>query len=75
MFKFYLYLYFAIQPIYFINLAAMFYNKPPIYLSIFLDPPEKSIDETSIQDFKNLLDLNLVNYFTLCKVSRYINQL
>ncbi|KXJ20962.1 17-beta-hydroxysteroid dehydrogenase 14 [Exaiptasia diaphana] len=32
-------------------------------------PPEKNIDDTSIQDFKNLLDLNLVNYFTLCKLS------
>ncbi|KAK3719594.1 hypothetical protein QZH41_015733 [Actinostola sp. cb2023] len=32
-------------------------------------PPEKSIDDTSVEDFKNLLNFNLVNYFILCKLA------
>ncbi|XP_015763800.1 PREDICTED: 17-beta-hydroxysteroid dehydrogenase 14-like [Acropora digitifera] len=30
-------------------------------------PPERTIDDTSVQDFKDLLNLNLVNYFIFCK--------
>ena len=32
------------------------------------DPPEKTVDNTSVDDFRSLLDLNLVNYFIFCKV-------
>lgn len=30
-------------------------------------PPTKTIDDTSVDDFKDLLNLNLVNYFIFCK--------
>lgn len=30
-------------------------------------PPHKSIDDFSIEDFRSLLDLNLVSYFAACK--------
>ncbi|KAJ7349530.1 hypothetical protein OS493_038758, partial [Desmophyllum pertusum] len=30
-------------------------------------PPEKTVDQTSVDEFKKLLDLNLVNYFIFCK--------
>lgn len=33
------------------------------------DPPMKTVDQTSIDEFKDLLNLNLVNYFIFCKVS------
>ena len=34
------------------------------------DPPSgKTVDHTSIEEFRSLLDLNLVNYFIFCKVS------
>jgi NAD(P)-dependent dehydrogenase (short-subunit alcohol dehydrogenase family) len=32
-------------------------------------PPHKSIDEFSVQDFRDLLDLNLVSIFAACKFS------
>lgn len=38
-------------------------------LCLLTDPPERTIDDTSVQDFKDLLNLNLVNYFIFCKVS------
>ena len=38
-------------------------------LLVLTDPPTKTIDDTSVDDFKDLLNLNLVNYFIFCKVS------
>lgn len=32
-------------------------------------PPMKTVDQTSIDEFKDLLNLNLVNYFIFCKYS------
>lgn len=32
------------------------------------DPPEKTVDNTSVDEFRSLLDLNLVSYFIFCKV-------
>ncbi|XP_031568140.1 17-beta-hydroxysteroid dehydrogenase 14-like [Actinia tenebrosa] len=32
-------------------------------------PPAKTIDDTSVEDFKSLLNFNLVNYFILCKLA------
>lgn len=39
-------------------------------LNFLIDPPEgKTVDHTTVDEFKNLLNLNLVNYFIFCKVS------
>ena len=40
-----------------------------LFFVFLTDPPEKTIDQTSIDEFRSLLDLNLVNYFIFCKVS------
>lgn len=32
------------------------------------DPPHKATDDTSAQEFRDLLDLNLVSYFLASKV-------
>jgi NAD(P)-dependent dehydrogenase (short-subunit alcohol dehydrogenase family) len=32
-------------------------------------PPHKPIDDFSVEDFRSLLDLNLVSYFTACKLA------
>lgn len=38
---------------------------------ILADPPDgKTVDCTSVDEFRKLLDLNLVNYFIFCKVSK-----
>ena len=34
-----------------------------------IDPPHRPIDEVSVEDFKWLLNLNLVSYFAACKVN------
>ena len=39
------------------------------FFALLTDPPSKSIDETSVDLFRDLLNLNLVNYFLFCKVS------
>ena len=44
-------------------------------LCLLTDPPERTIDDTSVQDFKDLLNLNLVNYFIFCKVSGVLIQI
>ena len=37
---------------------------------VLTDPPGgKTIDHTSVDEFRDLLNLNLVNYFIFCKVS------
>jgi hypothetical protein len=36
---------------------------------IFVDPPASSIDGFSAEDFRQLLDLNLVAYFLTSKVT------
>ena len=47
----------------------MHLNIIPQHLFVLADPPEKTVDNTSVDEFRNLLDLNLVNYFIFCKVS------
>lgn len=32
-------------------------------------PPEKTVDNTSVDEFRSLLDLNLVSYFIFCKLA------
>ena len=39
--------------------------------NLTLDPPTTSIDDTSLDDFKTLLDFNLVSYFLVSKVQYY----
>ena len=39
------------------------------FFALLTDPPSKTIDETSVDLFRELLNLNLVNYFLFCKVS------
>lgn len=36
----------------------------------FSDPPAKTIDGFSSEEFRQLLDLNLIGYFLACKVIR-----
>lgn len=43
-------------------------NLIPQVLFVLADPPEKTVDNTSVDEFRSLLDLNLVNYFIFCKV-------
>lgn len=40
-----------------------------VFVFVLADPPMKTVDQTSIDEFKDLLNLNLVNYFIFCKVS------
>ena len=35
----------------------------------FVDPPSKTIDDTTTEAFRSLLEFNLVSYFLMCKVS------
>lgn len=35
----------------------------------FLDPPKTAIDDITADDFRRLLDINLVSYFLFAKVS------
>ncbi len=37
-------------------------------LQLTIDPAPKAIDEFSAQEFRQLLDLNVVGYFLTCKV-------
>jgi len=56
----------------FVNKGVLFFNDVFITLNFLLlltDPPSKTIDETSVDLFRELLNLNLVNYFLFCKVS------
>lgn len=40
------------------------------YFLVLTDPPGgKTVDHTSVDEFRDLLNLNLVNYFIFCKVS------
>ena len=55
---------------------SMFYavfNTKMKFILVFLgltDPPGgKTVDQTSVDEFRDLLNLNLVNYFIFCKVS------
>ena len=44
-------------------------------MCIILDPAHKKIDDVSAEDFRSLLDLNLISYFLTSKVARQINHL
>ena len=44
------------------------------FLTFITDPPSKTIDQTSAHEFRDLLNLNLVNYFLFCKVSLLITR-
>ena len=42
------------------------------HLVLFADPPHTKIDDISSDDFRQLLDLNLVSYFLVAKVNDHI---
>ena len=44
------------------------------FLTFITDPPSKTIDQTSAHEFRDLLNLNLLNYFLFCKVSLLITR-
>lgn len=39
------------------------------FCAVFLDPPKTAIDDITADDFRRLLDINLVSYFLFAKVS------
>ena len=43
-------------------------NLIPQDLFLLADPPEQTVDNTTVDEFRSLLDLNLVSYFIFCKV-------
>lgn len=57
-------------------ISCLFWILPPLFFYthptvLQIDPPEQKIDDVSAEDFRNLMDLNVVGGFLAAKVSNY----